>query len=146
MQPTAGRVTAGEAVKNILLTAAALFCVYTFMFPPAARPTGPVAAALADASSADRAKVAGLYRALADVVKRDGGQKITTTVIWRQVYRDALVLAAGGTDLPGKYRGLDTAVEEVLAKYYSLDSAPLTEELSKKIADACLEVARQSGG
>jgi hypothetical protein len=40
-------------VKNILLTAAALFCVYSFMFPPAARPTGPVAAALADASSAD---------------------------------------------------------------------------------------------
>jgi hypothetical protein len=145
MQPTAGSVTAGEAMKHVALALAVVVCLYTFI-PPAAKPAGPVAAALADASSADRAKVAGLYRALADVVKRDGGQKITTTVIWRQVYRDALVLAAGGTDLPGKYKGLDTAVEEVLAKYYSLDSAPLTEELSKKIADACLEVARQSGG
>jgi hypothetical protein len=146
MQPTAGRVAAGKTVKNILLTAAALFCVYSFMFPPAVRPSGPVADALSNASYSDRREVARIYRSLADVVKRDGGQKITTTVVWRAIYKDALSLAAGGTALPGKYKGLDLAIEEVLSKYYSLDSAPLTEELSKKIADACLEVARQSGG
>lgn len=133
-------------MKHLALSLAGLFVAYTFFVPPAVTPIGPVAVALKDASSSDRAKVAGIYRSLADVVTRDGGRKITTTVVWRNIYRDALALAAGGTDLPGKYKGLDTAVEEVLAKHYSLDSAPIDETLAKKIADGCLEVARQSGG
>ena len=133
-------------MKNIALTAAGLFVAYCFLVPPAVKPAGPVAAALQNASSTDRAEVAGIYRALADVIRRDGGKKITTTVVWRLVYRDALSLAAGGTDLPGKYKGLDTAVEEVLAKYYSLDAAPIDGELAEKIATGCMEVVRQSGG
>ena len=133
-------------MKNLALSLAGLFVAYTFFVPPAVTPTGPVAVALKDASSSDRAKVAGIYRSLADVITRDGGKKITTTVVWRNVYRDALALAAGGTDLPGKYKGLDAAVEEVLAKHYSLEASAVDEPLAKKIADGCREVARQSGG
>lgn len=147
MQPTLGGSPAGEAMnKNLLVTAAAILCVYMFVVPPAVRPTGPVADALSAASSSDRREVARIYRALADVVKRDGGQKITTTVVWRAIYKDALSLAAGGTTLPGKYKGLDTSIEEVLSKYYALDTVAIDAELAQKISAACLEVARQSGG
>lgn len=133
-------------MKHLVLSAAALLVAYTFLFPASPAPEGPVAKALASASTADKAKVAGIYRSLADVVKRDSGQRISNTGAWRAIYRDALSLAAGGTDLPGKYPGLDTAVEEVLSKYYSLESAPIDKQLAEKISSACLEVARQAGG
>jgi hypothetical protein len=75
---------------------------------------------------------------------RDQGRLITTTAAWRAVYSDALRLAAGGTDLVGKYPGLDKAVEETLSKYYSLDTLPIDEELAGKIVDAVKDVERQS--
>jgi len=105
--------------------------------------TGPVAVALKSASSTDRAKVASIYRALGDVMRRDSGRLISTTALWRSVYVDALRLAAGGTDLVGKYPGLDTAVEETLGKYYTLEVKPIDEALTEKIVAACKDVERQ---
>lgn len=132
-------------MKHIPLAIAVLFLAFTFV-PPQPRATGPVAEALKSASSSDRAIVSATYRALADVMRRDAGRRITTTGVWRSVYRDALALAVGGTDLVGKYQGLDKAVEEVLSTYYPLDDLAIDKDLSEKIGTACMEVARQSGG
>lgn len=132
-------------MKHLPLFIACLVAGLTFL-PPQPRATGPVAVALSSASSTDRATISATYRALADVMRRDAGRRITTTGVWRAVYQDALALAVGGTDLVGKYPGLDKAVEEVLGKYYTLDDVAITEDIAQKIATACVEVARQSGG
>lgn len=132
-------------MKHIPLAIAVLFLAFSFL-PPQPRATGPVATALQSATSTDRATIAATYRALADVVRRDAGRRITTTGVWRAVYKDALALAVGGTELVGKYPGLDKAVEEVLGGYYTLDDVAVDEDLAQKIGTACVEVARQSGG
>ena len=132
-------------MKLLPLFIACLVAGLTFL-PPQPRATGPVAVALSSASSTDRATISATYRALADVMRRDAGRRITTTGVWRAVYQDALALAVGGTDLVGKYPGLDKAVEEVLSQYYTRDDVAITDEVAQKISLACVEVARQSGG
>ena len=111
----------GAAQMKFIPLALAVALVALSFVVGAQRPaaTGPVSTALASASSADRAAVGRLYRALGEVMARDKGRLITTTSAWRAVYQDALRLAAGGTDLVGKYPGLDKAVEAVLAKHYT---------------------------
>lgn len=146
MQHPLGSSAAGAPVKHVLISLAALLCIYSFWFPPAPPQTGPVAAAMRTASSADRAKVARIYRALGDITVRDSGQQIATTAVWRKLHASALRLAAGGTDLPGKYKGLDEAVEKVLSEHFSLDDVAITKELASKIDEGCKEVAKQSGG
>lgn len=110
--------------------------------PPAA---GPVADALRVASPRDRARVASIYKALADVTARDAGQQIKTVGAWRAVHASALRLAAGGTDLPGKYRGLDVAVDTVLRESLgSLDDVPMTSDVVGKLVAGCNKVVNQS--
>lgn len=138
-------------MKHLPLVLAALFLIYTFLPPRPVVESGPVTKALASASSSDRAKVAGIYRALADVTSRDQGKQIASTAVWRAVHSSTLRLAVGGSSFVGKYQGLDRAVEEVLAKSNSLDNLSLTAESEgqpvwKKLEQACLEVARQAGG
>jgi hypothetical protein len=126
------------------LAAAVAFAALQFVsLPQRSVATGPVAKALASASSADRARVASIYDALADLIERDGGKLIPTTAVWRAIYSDALRLAAGGTDLPGKYPGLDKAVEEVLAQHYPLDNLPIDTAMAGKIAAGCRAVENQ---
>lgn len=118
-----------------------------FSFVPVSRPVadGPVANALKSATSSDRARVASIYRSLADVTRRDRGQQITTLGQWRAVHASALRLAAGGTDLVGKYPGLDVAVDAVLSKRIGeLTNAPMSADMVTKLADGCAEVAYQS--
>lgn len=138
-------------MKHLPIVLAALFVVYSFLPPRPVVETGPVTKALASASSADRAKVAGIYRALADVTARDQGKQIGSTAVWRAVHSSALRLAVGGSSFVGKYAGLDRAVEEVIASKATLDNLPLTAESNgqpvwKTLEQACLEVARQAGG
>lgn len=130
-------------VKRYLpfLLAGALALSFVSVPRPAA--IGPVATALESASPADRARVASIYRALADVMARDAGRLIATTAKWRAVYQDALRLAAGGTDLVGKYPDLDDAVEKTLSQYYDLNVTAIDEQLSQKIVAACRDVERQ---
>jgi hypothetical protein len=131
-------------VKHIVLAAAVAFAALQFVsLPQRSVATGPVSTALASASSADRARIASVYAALADVVERDGGRLIPTTAVWRAIYSDALRLAAGGTDLPGKYPGLDKAVEEVLSTHYTLDNLPIDKVMAGKIAAGCRAVEKQ---
>jgi hypothetical protein len=129
-------------VKPLILGAAILFAAYQFL-PQRSAVTGPVATAMRSAPSTDRQRVASIYASLADLIERDGGSTIATTAIWRAIYSDALRLAAGGTDLPGKYPGLDAAIEQVLAEHYSLDNLPIDKALAAKIAAGCRAVEAQ---
>lgn len=129
-------------MKHVVLALAVAFAALQFV-PQRSAATGPVSTALRSASSTDRAKVASIYATLADLIERDGGKLISTTAVWRSIYSDALRLAAGGTDLPGKYKGLDTAIEEVLGEYYPLDNLPIDQDMAKKIAAGCREVEDQ---
>jgi hypothetical protein len=138
-------------MKHLPLVFAALFLIYTFLPPRPVVESGPVTKALASASSSDRARVAGIYRALADVTARDRGSQIVSTAMWRAIHSSELRLAVGGSPFVGKYQGLDRAVEEVLSQSNSLDNLSLTAESNgqpvwKNLEKACLEVARQAGG
>lgn len=130
-------------LKYLPTLAAALLVAVSLVSSPRPAATGPVATALQSATSTDRAKVASIYRALGDLMRRDSGRLISTTALWRSVYTDALRLAAGGTDLVGKYPGLDKAVEETLSKYYTLEVLPIDDALTEKIVSACKDVERQ---
>jgi hypothetical protein len=131
-------------VKHLAVLAAAALVAFSFLPSPRPAATGPVATALQSASSSDRAKVSAIYSALAELIARDSGQLITTTAAWRAIYSDALRLAVGGTDLVGKYPGLDQAVEQVLAQHYPKDDLPIDAAMAGKIAAGCKEVVRQS--
>ena len=141
MQPVANSTS---KLKYLPLTLAALLVAASFVSSPRPAATGPVADALKSASSSDRAKVRSIYGSLADVMARDQGRLITTTAAWRAIYSDALRLAAGGTDLVGKYPDLDEAVETVIAQHYSLDNLPIDPPLADKIVAAMKAVERQS--
>jgi hypothetical protein len=131
-------------VKHLVFAAAVAFAALQFIsVPQRSAATGPVSVALRSASSQDRAEVASIYASLADLIERDGGRLIPTTAVWRAIYSDALRLAAGGTDLPGKYPGLDRAVEEVLAQHYPLDNLPIDKAMADKIAAGCRAVEKQ---
>jgi hypothetical protein len=129
--------------RLIPLALAAALVALSFVSSPRPAATGPVAVALQSASSSDRAKLASIYSALADVISRDQGQLITTTAAWRSIYSDALRLAAGGTDLVGKYPGLDVAVEKVLSEHYSLDNLPVDKDMAVKMAAGMTAVESQ---
>lgn len=135
-----------SSVRHYILAAAVLFAAFQFLpkGPPRSAATGPVAVALSSASSADRARVASIYSALADLIERDGGTLIPTTAVWRAIYADALRLAAGGTDLPGKYPSLDTAIEQVLGQHYPLENVAIDKVMAGKIAAGCRAVEKQS--
>lgn len=132
--------------KHIPLAIAAVVVALTFLSPsPRPAVNGAVATALRSASSSDRARVRGIYQALADITARDAGRQITTLADWRSIHASSLRLAAGGTDLVGKYPGLDTAVEEVLAKSVgTLENVPMIKATVDKVVSGCKEVVSQS--
>ena len=130
-------------MRYLPITLAAALVAASFVGSPRPAATGPVATALQSASSTDRAKIRSIYGALADLMARDQGRLITTTAVWRSIYSDALRLAAGGTDLAGKYPGLDVAVDKVLSEHYSLDNLPIDKDMAVKIAAGMTAVERQ---
>lgn len=130
--------------KHILPLVAAALVAVSFLWSPRPAGSGPVATALQSASSTDRARVRAIYQALADVTARDAGSRIANVAAWRAVHSDALRLAVGGTDLVGKYPGLDKAVEQVLAQHFTLDNAAMTSDLTAKVVAGCKEVVKQS--
>lgn len=128
-------------MRHIPVFVALILVVIGFL--PGRQPvSGPVAAALSSAPSSDRAKVSAIYRALADVTERDGGEQIATMSIWRDVHRSALRLAAG--DIKGKYHGLAEAVEKVLAEHVSLDDVAMSKDQVGKVVNGCRAVERQA--
>lgn len=136
------RAAASPASLIPIIVAAALV-VTSFVVDPRSAAPGSVAIALKSASSTDRARVRAIYSALADVTQRDAGSRIANVATWRAVHADALRLAVGGTDLVGKYPGLDRAVDAVLAEHVGLDNVPLTPEVAAKIVKGCKAVEKQ---
>ena len=126
-------------MKHILLVLAVLYVGYTFL-PVSQPPSDPVGKALVSASRSDRERVAQFYDAMADVVERDAGQRIPTLQVWRAMHKDALGLAFGGTELVGKYPGLDVAIDGELVEAVGLDNVAFSQ-VSSKLAAACREIA-----
>lgn len=108
--------------------------------PPAPTvPTEPVdeklVAILANADEQDKQRVVGVYTGLSTVLTRDRGQRINTTEKWAEVQANTLQLAV---DTPGKYPGLDAAIEAVFAKLVGTDDVlPATPETQAKLLAAC---------
>jgi len=127
--------------KHIPVILALVLAVFTFLPSPAQRQGGPVATAMSAASRSDKAALSRIYTALADKTAEDNGTLITTLSMWRTLHSNTLKLAAA--QMKGRYAGLDTAVEKVLADHVPLDDVALKGVVDKVVA-GCREVAEQS--
>lgn len=131
--------------KHLLALVAVGLLVVAFM-PPVASPVTPpaptskVAQCLKAASKEDKARVHAFYSALADVMERDSAV-IMTTGLFRTVHANSLDLAFKGTDLPGKYAGLDQAINDELVAAIGLENVALTPEKKSALVAALKEVA-----
>lgn len=98
-----------------------------------------VVKALASATPEDKAHVVGIYSAMAAVLRRDNGQRIKTTERWSDYQANMLQLAV--TE-PGKYLGLDVAIEGVFKSQLGTDDVVSnTPETQQKLIKACEIVA-----
>jgi len=127
--------------KHIPVILALALAVFSFLPASAPRQGGPVAAAMANASRSDKATLSRIYTALADKTAEDDGTLITTLSMWRTLHSNTLKLAAA--QMKGRYAGLDTAVEKVLADHVPLDDVAL-KGVVDKVVTGCREVAEQS--
>lgn len=73
-------------------------------------PNAEIVKLLAPASAAEKARVVSVYRGLKAVLNKDNGQRVNTTEKWEEVHGETLTLAI---ESPGKYPGLDEAIEAV---------------------------------
>lgn len=145
MQCPDGGPAGYQAVKHILAAVVAAALLWAFVpsngtTPVVVAPTSPVTAALSPASRQDKARVAAFYSAMADVVERE--QTLATTVGgFRELYSRSLDRAFKGTDLPGKYPGLDLAIDQKLAAAVGKDDVPLPPAKRQSLIQALKDVA-----
>jgi hypothetical protein len=98
-----------------------------------------IVAALRSAPAADKARVRDVYSAMATVLQRDSGQRIKTTEQWADYQANTLQLAI---DTPGKYPGLDVAIEQVFLQQTGTDDVlPANPETRAQLLKACQIVA-----
>jgi len=142
--PLIKSMTPAVVLQHLFAVIAAVVLVVAFIPPKdTAGPSGPqskVQTILKSASQQDKARVRAYYTAMADVVSRDD-HIIATVGKWRKANADALDLAFKGTDLPGKYSGLDVAIDELLVKAIGKDDVALTDEKRAALVAALKEVA-----
>lgn len=140
----------------MLWIAGALLAV-SVLFPngPAAafsaKPAAPVAPKVTDktlleilkpATPEDLARINGVYSALGVVLARDSGERVTTTEQWAELQARTLQLAI---DTPGKYKGLDDAIETVFLKTVGTDDVmPNNPDTQKKLVTACEIIANSA--
>jgi hypothetical protein len=99
---------------------------------------------LADADAADKARVVDVYSGLAVVLKRDQtkGPFIATSEQFQKVQDATLKLAI---DTPGKYEGLDVAIEKVFFNVFgTLDVVAVTPDINAKLITAAEVVANSA--
>lgn len=129
-------------MKHVLAAVAIIGLIWAFQ-PERPAPVRPeltgVSAALSGASKADKARVSSFYDSMADVVKRS--QLITTVEGFRRVHANSLDEAFKGTDLPGKYRGLDVAINATLVDAIGTDNTGLSEEKRAALVASLQKVA-----
>lgn len=113
-------------------------------------PAGPTDAKIVEILSAatpeERGRVHDVYTGLGAVLKRDDGakmpQRITSTEKWAELQEHTLNLAI---DTPGKYPGLDQAIEAVfLAAVGTDDVVSATPDVRAKLIDACEKIANSA--
>jgi hypothetical protein len=134
-------------MKHILALVVAVALAWSFsqgnIPTPAPKPISPVAQVLASAPKEDRARVAGFYSALADVVERDD-KTVNTVGVFRELHGKSLDLAFKGTDLPGKYPGLDTAINDLVVASVGRDDVPLPPAKRQALVQALKDIANAS--
>ena len=133
-------------MKHILAVAVAIGLVWSFApsrgpaTPVVVQPTGSVSKAMAGATRQDKARVSAFYASLADVVERD--EKVIPTVgAFTTLHSRSLDLAFKGTDLPGKYKGLDKAINDQLVAAVGTDDVPLPPAKRLSLVQALKDVA-----
>ena len=147
-----------KIAPKILLLVSGILLLVSFVFPNGAtfakKPVPPVVPTpvvtpsdetiskiLLTATSEDRQRIHDVYSAAAVVLQRDttNAQRLTTTEQWSSAHAHILQLAI---DTPGKYPGLDSAIEAVFRAAVGTDDvASITPEISKKLIHACEVVA-----
>lgn len=105
-----------------------------------ATPDPRVVKALSGAESKDRARIVGVYRGLRNVITRDNASRVNTTEKWAELQARTLQMAI---EKPGKYPGLDTAIEAVFfdaVQDKDTDASvvnAITPEMQAKLVKAC---------
>lgn len=90
---------------------------------------------LANADAADKNRIVGVYSAMMTILQRDDGKLVNTTEKWAMWHANTLTLAI---DQPGKYPGLDMAIEEVFRRTVGTDDVlPNNGETQMKLLKAC---------
>ena len=129
-------------MKHLFAAVALIGLVWSF-YPERPVPTpaavSKVATVLRPSTKVDRARVSSYYDALADVVSRS--KTITTVEGFRRVHATSLDEAFAGTDLPGKYPGLDLAIDEELVAAIGKDNTGLDGEKRAALVKALQKVA-----
>lgn len=98
-----------------------------------------IVAALQTATAKDKARVRDVYTAMSAVLTRDAGKRVKTTEQWADYQANTLQLAI---DTPGKYPGLDRAIEAVFLQQVGTDDVlPTNPETREKLVKACQIVA-----
>jgi hypothetical protein len=144
-------------MNNKLLWFAGAILAAAFLFPNGidlARPVDPVPAPapapvpaptvetdakivelLAAAAPEDKSRIVDVYTAMAVILKRDDGKLVNTTEKWATFQTNTLTLAI---DQPGKYPGLDVAIEAVFLRVVGTDDVlPNNGETQMKLIKAC---------
>jgi hypothetical protein len=144
-------------MKKIVVWIAGLVLVLSFVFPnglsfptPAPVPPAPVpvpepeptptvdttiAGLLANADTEDKQRIVDVYTALKVILQRDNGKRINTSEKWADWHANTLQLAI---ESPGKYPGLDVAIEAVFLNTLGTDDVlPTNPDTQAKLVEAC---------
>ena len=94
----------------------------------------------------DGLRLSAFYAAVADVLTRDQGEVIKTTLQLRELHRRAGLLAFQRTEIVGKYPGLSDAIDKVLVDQVGLDNVTMDSAHRAKAIDAFKALAWACGG
>lgn len=106
---------------------------------PAGETDAALVGILENATDEDKARVVSVYEGMQYVLKRDAGKRINTTEKFSDWQANTLQLAV---ETPGKYPGLDKAIEAVFVRLVGTDDVvPATPDVQQKLIEACKVVA-----
>jgi hypothetical protein len=146
------KINANTLVVFLLLGAGAWFVIngQASAVPDMEKPEAAMQVAVAQIKAvsidtADRAQLAGFYRAMADVVGRDA-ELIENTRAIRELNVRAGKLCFQGTGITGKYAGLAEKIDQTLASRLGLDNTPLDAEKRAETVAILKAIAWAVGG
>lgn len=102
---------------------------------PAGETNARIVELLAAAPKVERERIADAYTGLKIVTQRDAGKRVNTTEKWAELQANTLQIAI---DTPGKYPGLDLAIEAVFAEKLGTDDVlAITPDVMLRLVKAC---------